>query len=129
MKLVSRDIDLQRIRKEHKVTQKHLAELTQYPQSFISQIENRRVNAPVQFQQKLMDILGITSLEPYYLPSPMQEAAKGSNQGESGVAGKNNDQQLTINRLLDIIDRRDERIRELESENKRLTELLLQRKD
>ena len=105
MKLVSRDIDLLRIRKEHHVTQRRLANLTNYPQGFISQIENRRVSAPIQFQQNLMEALGIPSLEPYYLPSPQ-----------------------TVNRLLDIIDRRDERIRELENENKRLTELLQQSK-
>ena len=121
MKLVSRDIDLLRIRKEHHITQRRLADLIQYPQGFISQIENRRVSAPVQFQQKLMEALGIPSLEPYYLPTPEEQLAQ-------NFANGTNDFQQTINRLLDIVDRRDERIRELESENKRLTELLLQQK-
>ncbi len=121
MKLVSRDIDLLRIRKEHHVTQRRLAELTKYPQGFISQIENRRVSAPVQFQQNLMEVLGIPNLEPYYLPTPEEQVAQ-------NFANGANEFQQTVNRLLDIIDRRDERIRELESENKRLTDLLLQQK-
>ena len=67
------------------------------------------------------DRLGIPSLEPYYLPSPEEQAAQNLTNGA-------NEFQQTVNRLLDIIDRRDERIRELESENKRLTELLQQSK-
>ena len=118
MKLVSRDIDLLRIRKEHHVTQRRLADLTNYPQGFISQIENRRVSAPIQFQQNLMEALGIPSLEPYYLPSPEEQVAQ-------NLANGANEFQQTVNRLLDIIDRRDERIRELENENKRLQDIII----
>lgn len=124
MDIVSRDIDLQRIRKDHKVTQQRLAELTKYPQSFISQIENRRVNAPAAFQKVLMEVLDISSLEPYYLPAPGDEKF----QNENAIRNDElRDQQLTINRLLDIIDRRDERIRELENDLRRMQEIILNR--
>jgi len=122
--MVGRDIDLQRIRKEHRITQQRLAELTKYPQSFISQIENRRVSAPAAFQRVLMKVLDLTTLDPYYLPTPSDEKA----QIESNVRSEGlKDQQSTINRLLDIIDRRDERIRELEIEVKRLNDLLIKK--
>ncbi|MBQ1409161.1 MAG: hypothetical protein IIY87_05330 [Bacteroidales bacterium] len=95
-----------------------MADLTKYPQGFISQIENRRVSAPIQFQQNLMEVLGIPSLEPYYLPSPEEQVAQ-------NLANGANEFQQTVNRLLDIIDRRDERIRELENENKRLQDIII----
>ena len=116
--MVSRDIDLQRIRKDHKVTQQRLAALTKYPQSFISQIENRRVSAPVAFQKVLMEVLNISSLEPYFLPTPVEEKDTIRPDGLK-------DQQSTIARLLDIIDRRDERIRELETDLRRLQDIIL----
>ena len=76
------------------------------------------VSAPIQFQQNLMEVLGIPSLEPYYLPSPEEQAAQNLTNGA-------NEFQQTVNRLLDIIDRRDERIRELENENKRLQDIII----
>ena len=111
--MVGRDIDLQRIRKEQKVTQQRLAELTQYPQSFISQIENGRVTAPQSFLKKLQELFGIEDLEPYFIPTPEEQAVK---EATSEVDMRISEQQSTINRLLDMLDRRDERIKELEAE-------------
>ena len=124
-----RQLDLQRIRKEHNVTQLRLAELTKYPQSFISQIERGRVDAPEKFYKKLTEVLGIKDFEPYMLPERVEITdPKPQVQPEA----QNNEpctnsceEQKMASRLLDMIDRRDQRISELESENKKLHELLL----
>lgn len=115
-----RIIDLQRLRRDHKITQQRLALLTKYPQSYISQIENGRVDANDRFLTTLAEVLGIKDLEPYFSPSPEEKSMQQANNPS--------DLQGTINRLLDMLDRRDERIRELETENKRLTDILLNNK-
>lgn len=113
MNIVGRDIDLQRIRKDHKITQQRLAVLTKYPQSFISQVENRRVNVPGAFLKVLMQVLDIQDLEPYYLPTPEEVEAQNMNKA---LEDKANGMQATINRLLDLIERQEKRIRELEDQ-------------
>jgi hypothetical protein len=71
-----------------------------------------------------MEVLDISSLEPYYLPAPGDEKS----QNENAIRNDElRDQQSTINRLLDIIDRRDERIRELENDLRRMQEIILNR--
>ena len=124
-----RQLDLQRIRKEHNVTQLRLAELTKYPQSFISQIERGRVDAPEKFYKKLTEVLGIKDFEPYMLPERVEIAdQKAQDQPEAQnnePCSNSSEEQKMASRLLDMIDRRDQRISELESENKRLHELLL----
>lgn len=124
-----RQLDLQRIRKEHNVTQLRLAELTKYPQSFISQIERGRVDAPEKFYKKLTEVLGIKDFEPYMLPERVEIVdSKPQVQPEAQnnePCSNSSEEQKMASRLLDMIDRRDQRINELESENKRLHELLL----
>ena len=124
-----RQLDLQRIRKEHNVTQLRLAELTKYPQSFISQIERGRVDAPEKFYKKLTEVLGIKDFEPYMLPERVEIADQKTQvqpeaQNNEPYSNSSEEQKMA-SRLLDMIDRRDQRISELESENKRLHELLL----
>ena len=124
-----RQLDLQRIRKEHNVTQLRLAELTKYPQSFISQIERGRVDATEKFYKKLTEVLGIKDFEPYMLPERVEIVdSKPQVQPEAQnnePCSNSSEEQKMASRLLDMIDRRDQRINELESENKRLHELLL----
>ena len=119
-----RQLDLQRIRKEHNVTQLRLAELTKYPQSFISQIERGRVDAPEKFYKKLTEVLGIKDFEPYMLPERVEIVdSKPQVQPEAQnnePCSNSSEEQKMASRLLDMIDRRDQRINELESENKRL---------
>ena len=110
---MARNLDLQRIRKDYKVTQQRLAELTKYPQSFISQIENARVAPPEAFISALQSILGIENIEPYFIPTPEEKAVI---EAHNEVEDRISEQQSTINRLLDMLDRRDERIKELEAE-------------
>lgn len=117
-------LDLHRIRKEHHVTQQRLAELTKYPQSFISQIERGRVDAPAKFLDKLSELLGITDFEPYLVPvstvigeeKPVTESRPQAEKAE---------EQKTVSRLLDMLERRDKRITELENEVRQLHEILM----
>lgn len=126
MDIVGRDIDLQRIRKDYKVTQQRLAELTKYPQSFISQVENHRVSTPAAFLKVLMEVLDISNLEPYYCPTPEEGKAQSLNK-ETDENVKT--LQTTITRLFDLLERRDERIRELENEITRLHEIMLKNQE
>ena len=123
-----RQLDLQRIRKEHNVTQLRLAELTKYPQSFISQIERGRVDAPEKFYQKLTEVLGITDFEPYLIPEKAETESQAQVPAEDASnvtqCTKANEQSM-VSRLLDMLERRDQRISDLESEVKKLHELLL----
>lgn len=115
-------IDLLRIRKEYKVTQVKLAELTKYPQGFISQIENGRVDAPAAFLVRLKEALNIKDLDSFYLPDSDEQAVKDARQL---LENRIDELQSMIKRLLDIIDRRDERIRELEGQLSRYQEKFL----
>ena len=124
MNIVGRDIDLQRIRKDHKITQQRLAVLTKYPQSFISQVENRRVNVPGAFLKVLMKVLDIQDLEPYYLPTPEEVEAQNMNKA---LEDKANGMQATINRLLDLIERQEQRIRELEDQLIHINEAVIKK--
>lgn len=115
-------IDLLRIRKEYKVTQVKLAELTKYPQGFISQIENGRVDAPAAFLVRLKEALNIKDLDSFCLPDSDEQAAKDARQL---LENRIDELQAMIKRLLDMLDRRDERISELESQLSRYQEKFL----
>lgn len=119
-----RQLDLQKIRKEHKVTQQRLAELTKYPQSFISQIERGRVDAPQKFLDKLSELLGINDFEPYLLPDKA-EVKEVQVPAEPKQETKKDEEQSTISRLLDMLERRDQRITELENEIRTLHQQLI----
>lgn len=119
-----RQLDLQKIRKEHKVTQQRLAELTKYPQSFISQIERGRVDAPQKFLDKLSELLGINDFEPYLLPDKA-EVKEVQAPAEPKQETKKDEEQSTISRLLDMLERRDQRITELENEIRTLHQQLI----
>ena len=119
-------IDLLRIRKEYKLTQVKLAELTKYPQGFISQIENGRVDSPAAFLIRLKEALGIDDLEPYYLPEGDELVVREALQL---LKQRIDEQQSMNNKLMDMLDKRDERIRDLEGQVTKLQENLLERRN
>ena len=112
-----RQLDLQKIRGEQKVTQLRLAELTGYPQGFISQIERGKSPAPEAFVRKVQEVLGIDDLEPYLIPDEI-DLAKEQQIAELEEA-KNEERQI-VQRLLTMLENRDARIMKLEAENDRL---------
>ena len=103
-------LDLKRIRKERGLTQNQLAKMLNYPQSYISYIESFRSSPSQEFQDRIKNVLKIEDLALYEVTQ------------EEGIEGlktfltRIDEQQNTINRLLDMLDRRDERIKELEQE-------------
>ena len=109
-----RQLDLQKIRGEQKLTQLRLAELTGYPQGFISQIERGKSPAPEQFVRKVQEVLGINDLEPYLIPDEI-DLAKEQQIAELEEA-KNEERQI-VQRLLTMLENRDTRIMKLEAEN------------
>ncbi len=112
-----RQLDLQKIRGEQKVTQLRLAELTGYPQGFISQIERGKSPAPEAFVRKVQEVFGIVDLEPYLIPDEI-DLAKEQQIAELEEA-KNEERQI-VQRLLTMLENRDARIMKLEAENDRL---------
>ena len=61
----TRRLDLQEIRVKHKLTQQKIAEVTDYPQSFISQIERGKVSVPLAFIEKLRSEFNIEDVDDY----------------------------------------------------------------
>ena len=113
---LTRKLDLRKLRQAHNVTQQRLAEITDYPQSFISQMECGKAAVPDQFMKKLEEVLGIKDFEPYLI---------GDNQMlPETMAEEIAEDKKTIARLLSMIERRDEQISQLVSENTRLTQEL-----
>ncbi|MDO4512287.1 MAG: helix-turn-helix transcriptional regulator [Bacteroidales bacterium] len=117
-----RKINLKLIRKKHGLTQAKLCELVGYNQGFVSLMERGKVSVPEVFIQKLVKALKIEDIEEFIEeiheevkdtpePVPYPEIKKAS-MGE---------------RILDIIERYEQkienleaRIRELENENEKL---------
>lgn len=106
-------INLQYIRKSQGVTQMQLAEMTGYPQGFISQIENGKVGAPEAFVQKLREIFKM-SLAEIYSQQPMGETNEDMSDASSAEVCE------IVRRFMNMVERRDEKIERLEAEIERL---------
>ena len=141
--------DLQRIRKEKKVTQRELAEMTSYPQGFISEIENGKASAPEAFINKVAEIFNIAEIKGYIKEDSNLSASKEKdsnvNEKDSNVIAKNSklppleiqstkeDYEITISKamfttIIDSLLKKDKKIEELELENQLLKKQLKSRK-
>jgi len=100
-------LDLHKIRKDFGLTQKSLSKLTGYPQSYISYVERGRADASKAFLQKLEDTLHLADINTYIIK---EETQQGAGQQSDGL------NLITINKLLNMLEDRDRRIKELESE-------------
>lgn len=103
-------LDLKRIRKERGLTQIQLAKTLSYPQSYISYVESFRSSPSPEFLDALKNELKIEDLALYEITDEDENA------GLKTFLGRIDEQQNTINRLLDMLESRDERIKELEQE-------------
>jgi transcriptional regulator with XRE-family HTH domain len=112
-------LDIKRIRTENKLTQVKLAELTGYPQGFISQMENGNESIPASFVAMLAEKLNITDINAYMYNDDtdtdsrhkMQNSCYGKNaKWQSGSSD------LTVQRLLDLIDKIDAKVDKKEAE-------------
>ncbi len=122
-----RVLDLQRIRLEKKITQVKLAELTNYPQSFISVIERGKAAAPQELIDKVASIFGIENIEDYISevanPNLKKKVAKRTKRdGKSAAAADDavSTEQAIVSNFLELLKKKEERIEKLEAENEAL---------
>ena len=130
----TRRLDLQEIRVKHKLTQQKIAEVTDYPQSFISQIERGKVSVPLAFIEKLRSGFNIEDVDDYvtYIevnktPVETTETPDVEQPQEEQVESREAVQetsptadQLTISRLVELLNKSERRNEKLEAEIERL---------
>lgn len=78
-----KQIDLQKLRKDNKISQKQLAEMLNVPQSFISQIENKKDPMPAYWPQLLIDKLNISDISVYEVEESPQATIVNNQNGTS----------------------------------------------
>lgn len=118
-------LDLKRIRKEQKLTQVKLSEITGYPQGFISQMENGNESIPNAFITILADKLHIANIDEYFVDKD-KELVKNDTEEETrkitnlsirkNAKWQNDSSYSIIQRLLTMIERKEEKIDNLEAE-------------
>lgn len=132
----TRRLDLQRIRREQNVTQLRISEITGYPQSFISQIERGKVSVPMSLINKLSEEFHINNIDDYVtyidITKPNKSAAAAATETEQvQVEGQKpvtkveseptpSKEKATIDRLVELLERSEQRNEKLEAENERL---------
>ena len=78
-----KQIDLQKLRKDNKISQKQLAEMLNVSQSFISQIENKKDPMPAYWPQLLIDKLNISDISVYEVEESPQATIVNNQNGTS----------------------------------------------
>lgn len=121
---------MQRIRQEQKVTQLQLSELTGYPQSFISQIERGKVSVPVSFIDKLSEEFHINNIDDYVTYIDITKPNKSADvpeitqvqsqeqkpENEAQPEPSPSTEKATIDRLVELLERSEQRNEKLEKE-------------
>ena len=131
--MITRRLDLQHIRVKKNITQQHLAELTGYPQSFISQIERGKVSVPVSFIDKVSEILKIKDINKYVSYIDITKPNKSADASEQAQAPEEKEpaveaniepekpaEKETIDRLVELLERSEKRI---ERQEKKIEDL------
>lgn len=65
-----KQLDLQKLRREAKISQKQLAEALQVAQSFVSAVENGKNPMPDYWTQKIIDVFKISDISLYEVEVP-----------------------------------------------------------
>ena len=125
-----KQLDLKAIRKKYKVTQVKLSELTGYPQGFISQMENGREAMPKQFIDKVAKALGISDITPFLIDNADVDMEKTSPTITNSVVGSGSHlnsgiSDNTFGTMLQIIQEKDVRIKELSDKIEALKDEIL----
>lgn len=102
-------IDLQRLRKESKISQKELAKMLNVPQSFISQVETGKDPMPEYWPQMLIDNLNISDISVYEIEENDPVPTFINSQNGTSVF---ND----IDKFIDLMKSRDELFRDVVKE-------------
>lgn len=124
-----RRLNIQKIRSEKKITQKELAEKTGFPQGYISKMERGLVSTSEVFINKVKEVFAIENIDDYVSFEDLGTEVTDKERDfpiEPPVTlsrhGMND--KMMIERLFNILDRRDARIEKLEIENERLRQEL-----
>lgn len=127
-----RVLDLQRIRLEKNISQVKLAELTNYPQSFISVIERGKASAPQELIDKVVSLFGIENIDDYISevanPNLKKKVAKRTKRDgksaaaadENGMAAADSTEKAIVSNFLELLKKKEEKIEKLEAENEAL---------
>lgn len=127
-----RVLDLQRIRSEKNISQVKVAELTGYPQGFVSVIERGKASAPEAFIEKVASVLGVENITDYVsevanpnLKKKMNKRAKGIDQATDSIPdvadmAAASPEQAIVSNFLDLLKKKEEKIERLEAENEQL---------
>ena len=128
-----RVLDLQRIRSEKNISQVKVAELTGYPQGFVSVIERGKASAPEAFIEKVASVLGVENITDYVsevanpnLKKKMNKRAQGIDKAADSIpdvvdmASVVSPEQAIVSNFLDLLKKKEERIEKLEAENEQL---------
>lgn len=132
-----RVLDLQRIRSEKNISQLKVAELTGYPQSFVSVIERGKASAPEAFIEKVASVLGVENIEDYVsevanpnLKKKMAKRAKATEEKQPvptdgvGMASMVSPEQTIVSDFLELLKKKEEKIEILEAEIEELKQEL-----
>lgn len=114
MAKLTRRLDIQKIRAERKMTQKELSRLTDFPQGFISKMECGKVSTPESFIEKVKEVLKIDNIDRYvtFEPTTAEETVEPV---KTEITDK-----MMIERLFNLLEKREARIEKLEYENDEL---------
>lgn len=135
--LFMRVLDLQRIRAEKKISQVKVAELTGYPQGFVSVIERGKASAPQAFIDKVASVLAVENIEDYVSvaanPNLKKKMAKRAEKTEEkqpvtadevGKASAASQEQSIVSDFLELLKKKEEKIEMLEAEIEELKQEL-----
>ena len=122
-------LDLQRIRSEKNISQVKVAELTGYPQGFVSVIERGKASAPQAFIDKVALVLGVDNIEDYVSevanPNLKKKMAKRAEKTEEnppapvdevGKVSAALTEQTIVSDFLELLKKKEEKIESLEAE-------------
>lgn len=128
-----RVLDLQRIRSEKNISQVKVAELTGYPQGFVSNIEHGKASAPVVFIERVAELFGVENIYDYVsevanpnLKKKMNKRAKGVDTATDSIpdvvdmASAVSAEQAIVSNFLELLKKKEEKIERLEAENEQL---------
>jgi transcriptional regulator with XRE-family HTH domain len=122
-------LDIKRIRNENKLTQVKLAHITGYPQGFISQLENGNQPTPKKFISKIAEKFHIDAIDEYIFDDEVEDTSSSFNNMSYGrnANWQNGTSDLTVQKLLGMIEKKEERIDEKDAKiaflEKRMHEL------
>lgn len=119
-------IDLQRIRKDHGLTQLQLAGMVHMKQSYISQMENGHVPISKDFLERLEAALGITDFSRYVIDTVRSASTQGKKTVRASVVRTSDYTGADREQLLVYLDERDNELQERNNEIKQLKDELLE---